>query len=107
MRFIFCLICALVVSGFDSLANAEGAPATYQRRSRGAMHGRHMAGWQHPGFGYGWATGWGGFYNQAFAGSWYQRPYPYHFDYYKNRFNGPPAGMMPPLYPCVEPTIAE
>jgi hypothetical protein len=33
---------------------------------------------------------------QVSAG-WFQRPYPYHLDYYKNRFNGPPpnSGNLP------------
>ncbi len=28
-------------------------------------------------------------YQPAIAGSWYTRPYPYHFDYYRGRFSTP------------------
>lgn len=67
--------------------------APYQRLRSGAgdwnARGGHN---QH------WRGGFGGFYNPFFAqplvtGTWYQRPYPYHFDYYRYRWGGAPNGV--------------
>ena len=85
-------------------------PAPYQRTSVGA------ADWSMRGGGYAWGPGfagyppfggfYGGFYGGAgfVSGSWYQRPYPYHLDYYKYKWGG---GMAPaPMdCPCAEATM--
>ena len=44
------------------------------------------------GFGFGGLAPWypGGFNFPPVFGSWYQRPYPYHFDIYRGRFGGNP-----------------
>ena len=64
-------------------------------------------------------NGFGGFYNPYFfappiiAGSWYQRPYPYHFDYYRSRWGAPQGGyggepgVATPDCPCATPPPAE
>lgn len=39
-------------------------------------------------FGYGYFG-----YPPIVAGSWYQRPYPYHFDYYQYRWNTPQPAL--------------
>ena len=38
-------------------------------------------------------------YQPVIAGSWYARPYPYHFDYYRQRYSAPPQTRE---YPCAE-----
>jgi hypothetical protein len=48
-----------------------------------------------------------GFYNpwfapQAFVGTWYERPYPHHFDYYRWRSNTAAAPMPTLDCPCAE-----
>jgi len=89
--------------------------APYARVRAGAEEWAERGG----GFGYGgpWGAGWGGGWGGGFAnpygfgfagpivqGSWYQRPYPYHFDYYRYRWGGaapnqvydvPPPGDCP------------
>ena len=109
MRPFLCFVCALVIFSFGRPVLAEGEPATYQRQRgrqpQSGRGGRQMPGWQHPG--YGWSSYWGGNFGHAYAGNWYQRPYPYHFDFYRGRFDGPPMGMNQPAYPGVQPTVAE
>ncbi|HMP08679.1 MAG TPA: hypothetical protein PJ982_20220, partial [Lacipirellulaceae bacterium] len=48
------------------------------------------------------------------AGSWYQRPHPYHFDYFRNRWGGGLQRMAdgahahwPPDCPCAAPPPLE
>jgi hypothetical protein len=75
---------------------ARGQAPAYQRTRGGAgdwqARGGHAQHWRGPSGGY------GGFYDPYFAappiiaGSYYQRPYPYHFDYYRNRWGGAPVG---------------
>jgi len=49
----------------------------------------------------------GYYYPKAISGSWYQRPYPYHFDFYKGRYSARSAtsGGQPVRAdgPCAEP----
>lgn len=60
----------------------------------------HARGGFHYGQG-GFANGYGyyqPYISQVIAGSWYARPYPYHFDYFRGRWNGPantPVGDCP------------
>jgi hypothetical protein len=79
-----------------------------------------MNGWGHgPG-----GAGFGGpFFNNAYnpyfftppivTGSWYQRPYPYHFDYYRYRWGasqgsyGTEPGVATPDCPCATPPPVE
>lgn len=92
------------------------APALAQFGMEGAPYSRTRPGaeqWSQRGDGYGfWGRGQGGFnpyfYGHGFSGpivqgSWYQRPYPYHFDYYRHRWGGPdqaPQGQMMPVAEC-------
>ena len=110
----------LVLTLFPVAANAQGPGAAhYQRMRNGAgdwqARGGHHQPWRGPGGGYGY----GGFYDPFFyvppivAGSWYQRPYPYHFDYYRHRWGAPPEGYgadpgyAPTDCPCAVPPKVE
>jgi hypothetical protein len=102
------LLTAALGAFFASQASAQ-APA-YQRTRGGAndwqVRGGHAQHWRGP---YG---SYGGFYDPYFAappivtGSYYQRPYPYHFDYYRNRWvaqaptESSEAGYATPDCPC-------
>ncbi len=63
----------------------------------------------------GYGPGFGGFHDPFFftppivTGSWYQRPYPYHFDYYRYRWGGPPNGYGTASEdcPCATPPPVE
>lgn len=115
----------LVVAILSSRAYPQAAPAApmYQRTRNGAGDWHSRGGqFQHwrGGNGYGPGPGYGGAYNPYFstfaqppivAGSYYQRPYPYHFDYYRSRWSTPPyepdAEMMPVSdCPCLAPQPA-
>jgi hypothetical protein len=101
MKTALLLACALLMSASTTAwANEEGG--TYQRqRMNGGQRGYYGGGFQggHPRWG-------GGFYQPTVVGSWYQRPYPHHFDYFRRRYNGPPA-PVPVDYPCVESPTPE
>ena len=79
-------------------ATASSAPP-YMRHHPGPAYGNRPYGppsggryRRTPWLGYGsrgyapWFSG--GFYSPPIYGSWYQRPYPYHFDFYRGRFRG-------------------
>jgi hypothetical protein len=78
----------LCVSNVTRAQNAGTAP-TYSRTRMGADDGQSRGGhgWNRGNGNYGYG---GGFYQPYYAGvfsnSWYERPYPYHFDYYKYRW---------------------
>jgi hypothetical protein len=96
---------------------ARGQAPEYQRTRGGAndwqSRGGHAQHWRGP------TGGYGGFFNPYFApppiitGSYYQRPYPYHFDYYRNRWgaSAPVEGSEPgygtPDCPCAVPPPVE
>jgi hypothetical protein len=98
-----CLLAAalLLAAAVPACAQGPAGPALYQRERTGAgdwhARGGHNQNWRGgyggvPGYG-----GYGGFYAPYFAppviaGSWYERPYPYHFDYYRNRWGAGPNG---------------
>jgi hypothetical protein len=70
-------------------------PGGYQRVRTGADAWSARGGFPHSW--YGGFGAYGGFVAPFFtppivAGAWYERPYPYHFDYYRNRWGGAPAG---------------
>ena len=106
------------ILGFAALAARPSiAPAqefrapTYSRARSGAddWHARgggHGYGRGRYGFGYG-DNFFQPYYSPVIAGYWYQRPYPYHFDYYRHRWGGGPElqGDMTPIpsdCPCAE-----
>lgn len=91
------LILMLLLGPFVVEANAvqashaqpsDGHPA-YSRQRAGSWGG---GGWQgrsqtpdrYAGYHRGYYS-----YQPAIAGSWYARPYPYHFDYYRQRYSAP------------------
>jgi hypothetical protein len=65
---------------------------------RGGGYGGPRVGSFYPGY-YGYGFGYGG---PVITGSWYARPYPYHFDYYRYRWGHPDGGYLAP-----EPAAAE
>ncbi|NOY43638.1 MAG: hypothetical protein GXP26_17615 [Planctomycetes bacterium] len=104
MRFSFGLFCALAILVSGQASFAEEEVPTYQRQRYAAGDGApYSTGWGgapgYAGAGYG-AAYWGGFAGQAYAGTWYQRPYPYHFDYYRGRFGAQSARKPQSDCPC-------
>lgn len=104
------LVCLAALSGQAATAPAQEplAAPTYSRTRMGAEA------WQARGgaYGHGFARGghgWGGGFFQPYispviASSWYQRPYPYHFDYFRGRWDGGQgayAGDAPPPGYCL------
>jgi hypothetical protein len=89
----------IVVLALSAVAARAQGPS-YQRTRGGAddwqARGGHAQHWRGP---YG---GYGGFYDPYFAappivaGSYYQRPYPYHFDYHRDRWSGQQQGGSTP-----------
>ena len=91
----------LFASAFAGLppAHAQDFAPTYSR------HRTHAHDFGRRGDGHGFSGHRGGGYNNSYydpsfyssvvAGSYYQRPYPYHFDYYRRRWGGPPANYGP------------
>lgn len=101
MRITLGLFCALAIFVGEQMSYAQPDAPTYQRHRNAAWGGaRYSPGWGHPG-----PVGpayWGGSYGHAYSGTWYQRPYPYHFDYYRNRFNAPAVEHEQPDCPCAQ-----
>ncbi len=112
MRFSSGLFCALAILVSGQASFAEEEVPTYQRQRYAAWDGTPSAsGWgyspSYAGAAYGApyaAAYWGGFAGQAYAGTWYQRPYPYHFDYYRGRFGAPSASKAQSDCPCANET---
>lgn len=111
MRLVLGFLCAMTVVALCADANETESPI-YQRQRQGAWYGGGM----HPGAAMSYAGGphfpghahhgWnryhrfqGGF----IAGSWYARPYPYHFDYYRALYSGQPNQPNYAGCPCVKP----
>jgi hypothetical protein len=88
MRLAFLLAALAIVPG-AALAQEPFAAPPYQRMRTGADRWRARNGsYTRVSYGY------GGFFDPyvvappIVAGTWYQRPYPYHFDYYRYRWGG-------------------
>ena len=93
MRF-FSVVALLVSLLLFSVASSSQAEGPVYSRNRGGGRGGYHGGGRHGGrfnhYGY--------FGYQPFiAGSWYARPYPYHFEYYRWRYSAPP---QTPDCPC-------
>jgi hypothetical protein len=107
MRSAF-LFAAILLAARVSPAAAQTPAAPYQRVRTGADAWSARGGF--PGSWTGGVSPYGAFVNPFFtppivAGSWYQRPYPYHFDYYRHRWgdsdaNGAMRGEMMPTADC-------
>lgn len=101
MRLFSSIVCALALAA-SALAGQASEPAgpVYQRQSMGGWYG----GWYGQGGNYRSSRGSNGRYYQQSSGNWFVRPYPYHFDYYKWRYNVPPISPATADCPCmVEP----
>lgn len=78
------------------MAVGEEVAPVYQRDRGFPQAGSN---WGFPG-GYPFGIGYGfGFPPQVYGGSWYQRPYPYHLDYFRWRYSTPPVEVN--AAPCV------
>ncbi len=80
--------CSAAISSY-----AQPSHSPVYSRQRSNSYGR--GDWNGSGFPYGSPHprhyGGQGYYpnQQAISGSWYARPYPHHFDYYRQRLNAP------------------
>ena len=97
MRAVLLSICLLVtLAAAPAMANEGGA--TYQRSRHGARGGHQGGGFY--GQAYGGYGGWGfpGYYQPPTVfGSWYQRPYPTHLDFFRLRQRTP---QYTPQFDC-------
>lgn len=95
--------CALAATEVEG---GEQAGPVYQRGRQGESRG----GWGHGGGGrpgYGGYYGYGGYFSPpVVTGSWYARPYPYHFDYYRWRYSAPPQTPCPCEIPA-QPSLID
>lgn len=106
------LACLAAISSLAAMAPAQEplAAPTYSRLRTGAddwqvRGGASGHGWGHGGWG--WNSGFFQPYvSPVIASSWYARPYPHHFDYFRGRWNAPPAADVAPppaaSCPCAE-----
>lgn len=82
-----------------SLIASPGCAQGYLRQRPAAVVEADAVAASFAGRGGGWHGGygpsWSGGYGFGYAGSWYARPYPYHFDYYRHRWGAPPAPECP------------
>ncbi len=112
------LLAAAFIAVTAAPARAQGPAAPYQRVRSGADD------WQTRGGGsQNWRGrfhgGYGGIYNPYYVappvvvGSYYQRPYSYHFDYFRDRWGAPPniagsdAALPESGCPCAVPPPVE
>jgi hypothetical protein len=99
--FQVCALAAMLAAGVACAAgdgmssNRGGRPAVYQRRAFDWMHGhgshhggRHRRDHDH-------APRW---VSPQVTAGWFQRPYPYHLDYYRMRYGGSYAPYFGNLY---------
>lgn len=105
---ILCRIAALWLLAAAPVFAQTAMQSPYARTRPGAEQ------WSQRGGGYahrgGFGRGRGGFYDPYFygfagpivQGSWYQRPYPYHFDYYRQRWGGEPGSEVRDVPPPVD-----
>jgi hypothetical protein len=95
------LAIAVFSAGGPETAAQDASAASVYMRTRGAAdgaYGQHVPGYGHfPGIGYGYFQP----YTPYVANSWYARPYPYHFDYFRGRWNGRPGSPASDC-PCAE-----
>ena len=93
--FVAVALCGSMVGPSAEAQDGAAAP-TYSRMRMGADDWNARGGRWVPG-GYGGYGGYGYFppyVSPVVAGTWYARPYPYHFDYYRMRWGG--AEQAPP-----------
>ncbi|MGI9427740.1 MAG: hypothetical protein ACR2NM_03700 [Bythopirellula sp.] len=97
---LFALSLCLLLPCLESSLQAGEGPV--YSRNRGGMRGGYTGGGRHVGH----RGHFGGFgfrpFQPTVAGSWYARPYPYHFDYYRWRYSVPP---QPQDCPCAVGTV--
>jgi hypothetical protein len=84
------------------ISGAAGPGAGYMRTRPGAASAGHWTGYGgRRGFAPNGFYGYGApFYAAEFSGHWYARPYPYHFDYYRNRWPAAPTTDGDDDCPC-------
>jgi hypothetical protein len=102
-----CLVIALAILYSVARAQDPMSAPPYQRVRTGAGQWHARGGYLTHGqpAGYGFGGLYNPYVNPYFApplvfGSYYQRPYPYHFDYYRGRWNSPLPGMGEAMIPA-------
>lgn len=99
------MLAVLVTSTDGAFGDGESRFPTYQRSGSGTRHGgmyhngtpqEHYPGYKHHGKGYRHPGH--GFHRPQVSGSYFQRPYPYHLDYYRMRWGGSYAPYFGNLY---------
>jgi hypothetical protein len=104
-------IAVLVASCVSNIVRAVDAPVYQRDREIAFVNAGHGGHGHHGGGGYGGSLGYGVPYAypwiapQVYAGTWYERPYPYHFDYYRMRYSSPPIQQIAPECPCAEDVV--
>ena len=102
---------AIVVSCMSSIIRADDAPVYQRDREIAFVNAGHGGHGHHGGDGFGGYPGFGVPYGypwygpQFYVGTWYERPYPYHFDYYRMRYSSPPIQQIAPDCPCAETVV--
>jgi hypothetical protein len=83
------VLAACLGHGASAPAQDMAVAPTYSRLRMGANDWQVRGGFRHGYDGYGYGYGYFQPYiSPVVAGSWYARPYPYHFDYFRGRWNG-------------------
>ncbi len=95
----------------STAVSAVDAPVYQRNREIAFVNGYHGGHGHLGGGGYGGYTVFGipygnpWFAPQVYAGTWYERPYPYHFDYYRMRYSSPPIQEIAPDCPYAETVV--
>ncbi len=85
-----------------SHAHPSDQPVYSRQRANARADGVWDGGSQYRGSYQGYHRGYAP-YQPALVGSWYARPYPYHFDYYRQRYSDP---KQMPDCPCAKTQAA-
>jgi hypothetical protein len=102
------LACATIVAALvapcAAPAQHPGGPIYTRSRAAGNYH-QHVGWTGHGAYGaYGYYQPW--IAPPVVAGSWYSRPYPYHFDYYRGRWDGISSPSTPSAdCPCASEPV--
>jgi len=96
MRFFLQLLCVVLVAGGLAAEAGENEGPVYQRHRGGGGYGGQAAYGPNPGYYPGFPPYGFGYFQQPFAGDWFTRPYPSHFDYFRLRHRATPASQNCP-----------
>ena len=99
------LAICLIASCLSNIVRAVDAPVYQRDREIAFVNAGHGGHGHHGGGGYGGSFGYGMPYAYPWFATWYERPYPYHFDYYRMRYSSPPIQQIAPECPCAEDVV--